>query len=126
MKNLRIHLSGYLSEPIGLFEIIYEIKVNGFTPVLAHPERYLFIQDFKKYFKLKKYGCLFQANLLSLTDYYGTNVRERLHKLIDKNLVDFFGSDIHGLRHISGFNKNVRYKKIETLNRIIENNKQFN
>ena len=56
----------FISEPIGLYEIIYEIKVNGYTPILAHPERYLFL-DSKDFYKLKKFGCLFQANLLSTT-----------------------------------------------------------
>ena len=34
----------FISKPIGLYEIIYEIKVNGYLPVLAHPERYLFLE----------------------------------------------------------------------------------
>ena len=94
----------FISEPEGLFEIIYEICVNGYIPILAHPERYLFYADnFKMYFKLKKVGCLFQMNLLSSTDYYGRGVRQNLEKLLEKELIDFSGSDAHSLRHIEDF-----------------------
>ena len=42
----------YISEPIGLFEIIYEIRVNDYIPILAHPERYLFIDNSKSDFTI--------------------------------------------------------------------------
>ena len=61
----------FISKPIGLYELIYEMKVNGYLPVLAHPERYLFMEGLDEYNKLKKFGCLFQANLLSFTNHYG-------------------------------------------------------
>ena len=115
----------YISEPIGLFEIIYEIRVNDYIPILAHPERYLFIDDSKKYFKLKRFGCLFQANLLSTVDYYGTNIRKNLEKLISYGLIDFVGSDIHNERHISAFDKEVRIKNIKDLEDLIQKNNQF-
>lgn len=114
----------FISEPIGLFDIIYEMKVNGYTPVLAHPERYLFLSK-KKYIELKKRGCLFQANLLSTTDYYGAHIRKNLEKLLADNIIDFVGSDIHNLLHISAFKRNVKIKNVEILNKIIEQNSQF-
>jgi len=59
----------YLSPPIQLYEIIFEIQLAGYNPILAHPERYLFFHyNFKEYEKLKKAGCLFQLNLLSTVD----------------------------------------------------------
>ena len=60
----------FVSEPINLHEIIFEININGYTPILAHPERYTFLfDDFKKFYNLKKMGCYFQINLLSATGY---------------------------------------------------------
>ena len=116
----------YLAPPINLYEILYEIKVNGYVPILAHPERYLFIKSLKEYYKLKKYGCLFQANLLSATDYYGINVRKNLENLISKNLIDFVGSDIHSIRHVSAFNLAVKLKRFKVFEKIINNNlRQF-
>ena len=116
----------FISEPEGLFEIIYEICVNGYIPILAHPERYLFYADnFKMYFKLKKVGCLFQMNLLSSTDYYGRGVRQNLEKLLEKELIDFSGSDAHSLRHIEGFYNKIRLKDLKSLIKIIDNNNYF-
>ena len=116
----------YINKPINLYEILYEIKVNGYVPILAHPERYLFIKSPEEYFKLKKYGCLFQANLLSATDYYGINVRKNLENLIGKNLIDFVGSDIHSIRHVSAFKLAVKLKRFKVFEKIINNNlRQF-
>ena len=115
---------GFISQPLGLFEIIYEIKVNGYIPVLAHPERYLFL-SLKEIVELKKVGCLLQANLLSLTNYYGIRVRKNLEKLINQNLIDFVGSDIHKLNHIFAFDKKVNYKDLDRLNKLIQNNNKF-
>lgn len=115
----------YIAEPIGLFEIIYEISVNGYIPIIAHPERYLFIDSTKEYFKLKKFGCLFQANLLSSVDYYGVNVRKNLEKLMKCNLIDFVGSDIHNQNHISAFERKVKLREIIDLEKIMEKNNQF-
>ena len=115
----------FISEPVGLYEILYEIKVNGYIPVLAHPERYLFYRDLKDYFKLKKFGCMFQANLLSSTDYYGKEVRRNLDRLLKKNLLDFVGSDIHHQRHITEFDMKVNCKEISTFKKIIDKNNYF-
>ena len=63
----------YISAPNNLYEIIFEIKTNGYIPVLAHPERYTFLyNDLKEIYKLIKHGCFFQINLLSCTGYYGS------------------------------------------------------
>lgn len=115
----------YISEPLNLREIIYEIKVNGYKPILAHPERYLFIKDFKSYYELKEIGCLFQINLLSAVDYYGQKVRKNLDKLILNDLVDFVGSDIHKLHHVKAFEKKIKIKNLKKFEKSISNNNIF-
>ena len=115
----------FISEPVGLYEILYEIKVNGYIPLLAHPERYLFYKRLKDYYKLKKFGCIFQANLLSSTDYYGIEIRKNLDRLLKNNFLDFVGSDIHNQRHITEFNKKVNCKEISAFRKIIEKNNHF-
>ena len=56
----------YINAPIQLYDIIYDLQVAGYKPVLAHPERYLFYHKrFDEYAKLKRSGCKFQVNLLS-------------------------------------------------------------
>ena len=60
----------FISQPNNLYDIIFQLILNNYTPILAHPERYSFLfQDFKKYYKLKKVGCKFQIKLLSTTGY---------------------------------------------------------
>ena len=113
----------FLNEPIDLYEIIFELRINGYIPILAHPERYLFYEGkFDKYIKLKKLGCLFQLNLLSSTNYYGKRVNYLLEKLLKNDLIDFVGSDIHSKSHISNFDKKVMVSNIDALEKVIEKN----
>ena len=123
--NLVLVEMSYIAPPYKLYEIIFEIRVNGYLPILAHPERYLFIQDFETYLKLKKVGCIFQANLLSCVGYYGKSVVKVLDKLIKKEMIDFVGSDIHNRRHVMAFEKKVKIQNTEILKKIINNNNFF-
>lgn len=123
--NLVLVEMSYMAPPYKLYEIIFEIRVNGYLPILAHPERYLFIQDFETYLKLKKVGCIFQANLLSCVGYYGKSVVKVLDKLIKKEMIDFVGSDIHNTRHILAFEKKVKIQNTKILKKIISNNSVF-
>lgn len=123
--NLVLVEMSYMAPPYKLYEIIFEIRVNGYLPILAHPERYLFIQDFETYLKLKKVGCIFQANLLSCVGYYGRSVVKVLDKLIKKEMIDFVGSDIHNTRHILAFEKKVKIQNTKILKKIISNNSVF-
>tara|TARA_Y100001978_G_scaffold201611_1_gene220398 strand:+ start:170 stop:895 length:726 start_codon:yes stop_codon:yes gene_type:complete len=115
----------YISEPLGLFDIIYEIKVNGYIPVLAHPERYMFIKNLKEYSKLKKFGCLFQANLLSTTNYYGKYASNMLDKLLKEKLIDYVGSDIHSIKHINAFDGRLTINNIGELKKCIKRNENL-
>ena len=94
-----------------------------YNPVLAHPERYRFLhKDFKTLHKLKKMGCYFQLNLLSLVGYYGDDISKMSDKLLEKNIIDFVGSDIHSKRHVIAFNKNIRSNNIKLIESALENN----
>ena len=116
----------YISPPKNLFEVIFELNTNDYIPVIAHPERYRFFhEDFKKYLKLKNFGCKFQLNLLSTTGYYGKDVCKISERLLSEKLIDFVGSDIHNEKHISAFTDKVEIKNIFNLNIAIENNLNF-
>ncbi len=124
-KYVLVEMS-YLAAPINLKEIIYEINVNGYIPILAHPERYIFFHnDYKKFKKLKDMGCLFQGNLLSYTGYYGKHIEKISVKLINDKFIDFVGSDIHSSRHLRAFNRKIVNTNINSLQEIIENNNIF-
>lgn len=116
----------YLNPPIQLYDIIFDLQVAGYKPVLAHPERYLFYHNnFNEYLKLKNAGCLFQLNLLSTVSYYGEEVAEAAKKLLSKGLIDFVGSDVHHKKHIESFDKKVVLKDLQPLKEVITNNQFF-
>lgn len=108
-----MHASPFLNEAVFL------IQASGLKPILAHPERYLYMhEDFNQYVELREKGVLLQLNLSSLTGYYSPMVRKVARKLIDEGMVDFVGTDCHGLRHISNLQKaqfDDYYKKVMRL-----------
>ena len=116
----------YFNAPNNLFEIIFEIQLKGYKPVLAHPERYIFYhKNFKMYNKLKKAGCLFQLNLLSLTEQYGKNVQKTSHQLLKENSYDFVGSDTHHEGHLELLKTIGTKKNLDKIKHLLVNNKQF-
>ncbi len=116
----------YLSAPLQLYEILFDLQIAGYKPILAHPERYNFYHNnTQQYRKLKQAGCLFQLNLLSLVGYYGPNITATADFLLKNNLIDFVGSDVHHMKHVSHFNTKIVIKNIEPLKDIFNNNLIF-
>ena len=116
----------YINPPIQLLNIIFELQVAGYRPVLAHPERYPYYHhNYREYEKLKNAGCLFQLNLLSTVGYYGNEVAKSGALLLKKGLIDFVGSDIHHAKHIEAFSNRVLLKDLRPLQKAIENNQFF-
>lgn len=100
----------FISPSNNIFDIIFQLQLNGYTPILAHPERYLYYKgDLLTLFKLKERGCKFQMNMLSTTDFYGREVNKMANILLKNNLVDYIASDIHNLNHIRMIN-NLKVK----------------
>jgi len=116
----------YLNAPLQLYDILYELQLKGYKPILAHPERYLFYHfKFEEYEKLKRVGCLFQINLLSVTGYYGKPVFEVCKKLLERDMIDFSGSDTHHERHIEAYKNPVLLKNSEALVTVLNKNSLF-
>ncbi|WP_461532088.1 tyrosine-protein phosphatase [Sinomicrobium sp.] len=116
----------YINPPLSLFDILFDLQVAGYTPVLAHPERYLFYHDnFDMYAKLKKAGCLLQLNLLSLSTYYGKGVNKTALRLLREGMFDFVGTDAHNSRHIAYLKQKFKLESTEIaqLKTLIKNNK---
>ncbi len=91
----------HFSEPLNLHRVISLLVAKGFTPVIAHPERYRHYNgNLLQYKKLKDYGCTFQVNLLSILGYYGQTVRDCAWLLLNNRMIEFIGSDVHHSRHI--------------------------
>lgn len=104
----------YVIAPPKLEHVIFEMQSAGYTPVLAHPERYLFMHaDFEKYADLKARNVEFQVNINSLGGYYSKPVQKAAHQIMKKGWIDFLGSDTHHQRHIDAFAKTVNAGVIE-------------
>lgn len=102
----------YFQPPINLEELIFKIKLKGYIPVLAHPERYAYYHNNLDYYaRLKHLGCLFQLNLLSLSAYYGSSVQKTGNYLLDENLIDFAGTDVHNIYQVETLSNLVLKKK---------------
>ncbi|WP_111709664.1 tyrosine-protein phosphatase [Lutibacter citreus] len=113
----------YLNPPINLKDLLFKIQIKGYTPILAHPERYVFYHNnYNEYLKLKEAGCLFQLNLLSLSNYYGPDIKKVAIKLLKDGLINFVGTDTHSERHLK-FLESINNKKLlKLISPIIENN----
>lgn len=91
----------YLSESRALFQTIFDIQKMGYKPILAHPERYNYYHmNFDMYKQIKDAGCLLQLNLLSISRYYGVEVKSTALTLIKSGMYDFVGTDLHHERHL--------------------------
>lgn len=116
----------YMNAPMQLYNILFDLQVAGYIPVLAHPERYTFYHNnFDEYVKLKRVGCLFQLNLLAVVGYYGESIAKIAEQLLQKGMYDFVGSDVHHEKHIASFEEKVKLKEITALKEVISNNQFF-
>ena len=98
--------TAFMTQPQQLFKSIFDMKLKGYKPVFAHPERYLYLQsDYEKAQTIYNQGVYFQLNLNSLSGYYGPGAKELALHLLQEGMVDFVGTDTHGQRHINGLQK---------------------
>lgn len=89
--------TSYYNPPMNMTGILEHVKSKGYHPVLAHPERYQYMDE-KDYERLREMGVLFQANYFSLVGAYGSTAQKKLEWLLKKGMIDLMGSDLHRLR----------------------------
>ncbi|MDE6559025.1 MAG: capsular biosynthesis protein [Muribaculaceae bacterium] len=92
-KHLLVETS-YFSPPMNFDDIIDDIFDKDYTPILAHPERYRYMNE-HDYKRLKKRGILFQINMMSLIGMYGETARKKAEWLLKNGMADLTGSDVH-------------------------------
>ena len=99
--NLVLVEVSMLTAPLDLQDVLFEMQLQQYQPVLAHPERYIYLRSRIEYFEeIKNAGAQFQLNLLSLTGYYGAHARDLAEYLLQKGMYDYAGTDLHGHRHL--------------------------
>lgn len=89
------------SEPIDFKELLFEMQMQGYQPVIAHPERYVYHERNKEFFEqLKIAGYFFQLNIMSLAGAYGKSVNELAKYFIKHQYYELAGSDLHNSHHL--------------------------
>lgn len=111
-KNRVLVETSYMSAPNNLYEQLYNISVSGDTPVIAHPERYLYM-SYDDYDGLKNKDCLLQLNLLSLTGYYGTQVMKNAIYLLEQEMYDVAGTDLHNLSTFKSWIEKLKVTRVQ-------------
>lgn len=89
--------TSYFTPPFNMDETLKKIKGKGYFPILAHPERYVYMdnKDYKKYHEM---GVMFQLNVTSLSGGYGKAAQKKAEWLLKHGMYGFYGSDLHSLR----------------------------
>ena len=118
-KHLLVETS-YFVPPMNMDLIINRIKENGYEPVLAHPERYQYMNqhDYKQW---KQQGVIFQLNVSSLVGAYGLGVQKKAEWLFNHEMYDYVGSDTHSLSQIEYLlNSLISKKTVNKVKQLVE------
>ena len=105
LVELPIHDPAKIGNIIPLDEI-RRLLDEGYQPVLAHPERYLYLQmeDYKAF---KEAGCQLQRNIGTLEGMYGETVRYRAEALDAEGMYDWIGTDLHNRKYADFFDRYI-------------------
>lgn len=111
--------TSFYNPPYNFWNIVRNIKSQGYFPVLAHPERYLYMNQ-KDYARLKEMNVKLQLNLGSVSGMYGKESQRRAEMLIKNKWYDFVGSDTHSHSMIKTIvsRKEVNVKTLEVFNNL--------
>jgi Capsular polysaccharide biosynthesis protein len=125
-RRLLLVETAALMPPPGLEEMLEDIFSAGYIPVIAHPERYAYMEE-SDYRRWKERGCLFQLNIPSLHGYYGRYPQKDAVRLLKQGMYDFAGFDIH---RYEGYARVIRQlelsrKQLDNVRRLLENNENI-
>ena len=96
-KHFLLVETSYFNPPMDLEHMLQRIQTKGYYPLLAHPERYVYM-DKNRYRKLREMGIDFQLNLPSLMGGYGKEVQQKARWLLKQGWYTLCGSDTHRRR----------------------------
>ena len=102
--------TSYYTPPMNMGAIIERIKEKGYEPLLAHPERYQYMDD-SDYKMWKQRGVLLQLNLPSLVGAYGPMVQRKAEWLLKEGMYDYSGTDTHSAVQMEMFLNSMISKK---------------
>ena len=122
-KAVLCETSYIMSEPMA-GQMLYHAALDGYNPIIAHPERYVYASrdDYKQW---KSFDYKFQLNILSLSGAYGKTAVAKAIDLLDNDMYDYIGTDIHNLDHFVHHLKRIfiKSKYIDKVKMLMENNR---
>jgi tyrosine-protein phosphatase YwqE len=93
--------TSFMNKPVFFDQLLFEVKTAGYMPVLAHPERYIYLQDnYEEAERILDTGIKFQINLMSLAAYYSPMAKKFSQWLIKNGYYHFLGTDAHSNNHL--------------------------
>lgn len=105
-KDLVLVEMSFMALPPKAEDYIFNMRMLGYRPIMAHPERYNYLgNSLSKYARLKDLGCYLQLNLLSLNGHYGPTTQKVAEKLLKAGMIDFLGTDLHNANHSDGLHE---------------------
>ena len=112
------------SEPFDFRELLFEMQMQNYKPVIAHPERYIYHERDKDFFEeLKAAGYLFQLNIMSLAGAYGKTAHELAKYFIRHQYYELAGTDLH---HQQQLHHLQNHSIVHGLNEILDSGKLLN
>lgn len=119
LRNNYLLVENSFIQPLrNLPQVLFNLKMKGFRPILAHPERYMYYTNRREmYQELHDQEIDFQLNLLSFSGCYGREVQQAALWLLDKGYVDFLATDLHHAGHIKAidsFLESKNYRKLKS------------
>jgi tyrosine-protein phosphatase YwqE len=98
--------TSFINKPINFDEAVFMMKMAGYVPVLAHPERYTYLYNSPgKLAEMRESGMFLQININSLGGYYSPAAQKVAERMIEDKIVDFAGTDTHNPKHISALER---------------------
>ncbi len=102
--------------PLNAYDELNELQDAGYIPILAHPERYEFVQNnVDTLIPLIESGVLLQSNIGSAYGKYGKKVQKTLKLMLKKGMVHFLATDSHNTNTYE--NIDLAMKKIKKWNK---------
>ena len=101
---------------MGCDEMIFDMQMKGYEVILAHPERYPYLNvGGSRMEQLKNQGVFFQINVLSLGGFYGEEAKRRAFEMVEGGLVEFLGTDTHNSMYAQALIDLTHNRKVEKL-----------
>ena len=99
---------------MGSDELIFDMQMKGYEVILAHPERYPYLNvNGMRMEQLKNQGVYFQINSLSLGGFYGEEAKQRALEMLERGWVEFMGTDTHNTMYAQALRDLTHNRKVQ-------------